>query len=71
MESFSADEPSDAEEAWQRALSDKSRFADGFFNLSEQAEDWVDYLYDDYDDHGVFIEYGPDWQTNDRKDSFT
>lgn len=61
QEFLSCDEPSDADEAYERAMSPNSKWTDGFFDSESQAEDFVDLIYDIADEDGRPFEYGSEW----------
>jgi hypothetical protein len=50
--------PSDADKAYERAMSANSWITDGYFDEEGQASAFIDAMYDDED---YFFEYGQQW----------
>lgn len=66
-ETLSQDEPSDPQVAYERAMSSDSLSTDGFFTDADQADDFVESVYDCSDATGQPFEYGASYSPNPYK----
>ncbi len=66
-ETLSQDKPSDPQIAYERAMGPDSLSTDGFFNDVDQADDFVESVYDCSDATGQPFEYGSSYSTDPYK----
>jgi hypothetical protein len=66
-ETLSQDEPSDAQEAYDRAMGPNSHDDDGFFDEEIQAWQFINNRYEQRDEQERPFEYGPSYSSDPGK----